>query len=509
MSEQTSKNKVIIKNTLFLYMRMLVIMIVSLYTSRVVLRTLGVSDYGIYNLVGGLVSMLAFLNVGMSGASQRFISFELGKGHPETLKNVFGNCKLAHLVVATIIILIMEIIGIYLVNYKLIIPDDRVFAANWAFQCSILTCFISVISVPYNACIIAHEKMSQFAYISIYETGMKLIIVYFLMVSNVDKLILYATLLLFIQISVRLIYTVYCRRNFDECSIGYKYEKSLFSEMISFAGWGCVGNIGFSLKDQLSNIILNLFYGTTINAARGIATQVNSIISNFAANFTTAVSPQITKQYASGNNTRCMTLTMSGARYAFFLMMIMVVPIIININYVLWLWLGNVPKYTSEFVCIILVASLVYSMSHTVSTAIQATGYVKIFQIGLAVILLLDVPIGYILLNIGFSPYWAVVPCVFTNLVTLFFRIYLLKKYIPECNMKDYCINTVAKNMILLSVALVISFSVHHYLFEENFIGFICESIISIALSCAIIYLFGLTKREREMLYNKIKQIVR
>ena len=300
MASGDSSNKRIAKNTLLLYFRMVLIIIVGLYTSRVVLNTLGVSDYGIYNVVGGIVSMLAFLNSAMVAASQRFISFELGTDDSERLKKVFCTSVSIHIVLALIIFLIAETLGLWFVNTHLNIPAERMGAANWVYQCSILTLMLTVVSVPYNSCIVAHEHMKAFAYVSILEAVLKLLVVYLLLVGAVDKLVLYAILVAAVAFVIRIIYGIYCKRHFEECTYRFVLDRKLFKEMFAFAGWSIIGNLGFSMKDQGSNIILNLFFGTAVNAARGIAMQVNGIISNFSNNFTMALNPQITKQYAAG-----------------------------------------------------------------------------------------------------------------------------------------------------------------------------------------------------------------
>lgn len=483
---------------------MFVTILIGLYTSRVVLNALGVTDYGIYSLVGGIVSMLSFLNVGLAGASQRFISFEIGKGNDGNTNNVFCNAIITHYVLALLVFIIMESIGLWLVNYKLNISPERLVAANWVFQCSIITFAISVTNVPYTACIIAHEKMGQFAYLSIFEVGLKLLIAIIILHTKYDRLIIYSFLLLGIQIIVRVCYMVYCRRKFTEAHFSFKFDKSLFKEMISFAGWGCIGNMGFSLKDQLSNIILNLFFGTTVNAARGIATQVNGIINSFASNFTIAVNPQITQNYSSGNIPRCISLTSTGSKYAFFLMSLITIPFLINVEYVLRIWLGEVPEYTAVFVSIILISSCIYSLTHTISTAILATGNVKWFQSLLAIILLSEIPVAYLLLKLGCKPYVALIPSIFTSFISLVMRIILLHKYVPKFIVWDYLTNTFLRCILIFVVAYLLSNWIHSF-FEVNFIGLVITSLISVIIYVTIVIIWGLNQEERNVVLSKIK----
>ena len=350
-------NKRIAKNTLLLYVRMLFTIIVGLYTSRIVLNTLGVNDYGLYNVVGGIVSMLGFLNSAMTAASQRFISFELGKQNKQKLEEVFSTSVTIHIIIACIIFITAETIGLWFLNTHMNIATSRMTAANWVYQCSIFTFMISVISVPYNACIVAHEHMKTFAYISIIEVSLKLAIVYLLLILSFDKLIIYAVLLLCVSLIIRMIYGIYCKKKFEECTYRFHFNKKLFLEMFSFAGWSIIGNLGFSLKDQGSNVVLNLFCGTAINAARGVALQVNGIISNFSNNFLMALNPQITKQYATGDIPKSIQLVYAGCRYSFYLLSIISIPVMVNLDYILSLWLGIVPPYTKEFLFLTLITA--------------------------------------------------------------------------------------------------------------------------------------------------------
>lgn len=499
-----ANNSRIVKNTLLLYMRMIITMVVNLFTSRVVLNALGFSDYGIYNVVGGVVAMFAFLSVGMSGASQRFITYELGRGDVGSLKNTFCTSILTHAVIALIVIVIMESLGIWFVNSKLVIPFDRLFAANWVFQCSILSFALMVVCVPYNSCIIAHEKMDVYAFIAIYDVVMKLIIAYSIYITKFDKLVLYSSLILFEQGSINLIYYFYCKRKFEECSFKYKLDVPLFKKMFSFAGWGCIGNMGFSTKDQGSNIILNLFFGTTVNAARGIATQVSGMISSFASNFTVAMNPQITKLYASGEEDKCRKMAYAGSRYAFLLLSFIAIPFLTNEHYVLTLWLGAIPDYTDYFVCIILLCALIYSMSNTLSTVILATGKVKWFQIGLATILLSELPIAYVILALGGTPYQAMLPSIFTNFASVLFRVILLHKMNPEFSIKEFFVVIVLRCFSVFIVGLVLSLAVKS-LFEESFSSFVITTLISVVIVSTTIMAIGINKEERILLLAKIK----
>ena len=501
-------NKRIAKNTLLLYFRMLLIIIVGLYTSRVVLNTLGVSDYGIYNVVGGIVAMLAFLNSAMVAASQRFISFELGTGNIERLKKVFCTSVSIHIVLAGIIFLIAETIGLWFVNTHLNIPAERMEAANWVYQCSILTLLLTVVSVPYNSCIVAHEHMKAFAYVSIVEAILKLLIVYLLLLGNFDKLILYAILIVAVALIIRIIYGIYCKRHFEECTYRFVFDKQLFREMFAFAGWSVIGNLGFSFKDQGSNIILNLFFGTTVNAARGIALQVNGIISNFSNNFTMALNPQITKQYAAGDVEASVKLVYAGCRYSFYLLLLIAVPVMINIDYLLQLWLGTVPEYTSQFLMLALVAALLYGMAPPLVTALQATGKIKVFQLAFCILTLSELPFVYwVLINNG-EPYYAMYPTIIITFIGLFVRFVLLKRLVPIYKMRYFTFNIVCKNLLIGSVCFFLAQWIRNF-FSINIVSFILTSLIAFCNSAIVIYIIGLSANERHKWNHKLLSYIR
>ena len=503
-----SDYKKIAKNTVYLYTRMIVILAVNLYTSRIILRTLGFSDYGTYNVVGGIVTMLHFLNVGMSGASQRFISFEMGKGNLSNLKNTICTSVLTHYSIAAIVVLVMESVGFLFLNYKLNIPADRLHAANWVFQCSVVTFVFSIISVPYHACIIAHECMATFAFISVFEAVSKLVVAFAITYASVDKLILYAVLLTIIQVIIRIIYVVYCKCQFEEWTFKYHFDKELFRKMFAFAGWGCVGNIGFSAKDQLSSILLNLFFGTTVNAARGIAGQVNGFVSSFAGNFTLAMNPQITKLYAAGEVEKSRNLVYAGSKYAFLLLSLVVIPFLTNEHYFLTLWLGKIPPYTDAFVFIILIGSMIYAMGHSTATAILATGRVKWLQIGLALILLTELPIAYVVLLFGKSPCYALMPSILTVFISVLYRFVLITKYVPCYSMVFYLKNTIIRCFAVAGFAMLGSFYLKSH-FSEGFVCCILTSFCSFLLVLVLSFFMGLTKNERCIVLNKVVSKIR
>lgn len=503
-----SNNKRLAKNTLLLYLRMILIIIVGLYTSRIVLQTLGVDDYGIYNVVGGIVAMLAFLNSAMTAASQRFISFELGTGNLNKLKQVFCTSVTIHLAIAGIILVLAETIGLWFLNTHMNIASERMTAANWVYQCSILTFMTTVISVPYNACIVAHERMKAFAYISIVEATLKLTIVYLLLIVSADKLITYAILVLCVSLIIRIIYGIYCKRNFEECSYQFSFNKQLFNEMFAFAGWSIIGNLGFSLKDQGSNVILNIFCGTAINAARGVALQVSGIIYNFSNNFIMALVPQITKQYASGNIEESMKLVYNGCRYSFFLLAIISIPVMINIDFLLQLWLGTIPPYTTQFLFFSLIVAMINSLVHPLTSAMQATGKIKVFQIVISLIMVCELPMTYIILKLGYEPYWAMIPSVIVTIIGLFTRFILLKQLIKSYNLTYFIIHIALNCFTIAIVCFLLSYYIYTF-FTIDFLNFIITSFITFIITTLGIYALGITSKERKFFNDKIIKILK
>ena len=494
----------IAKNTLLLYIRQFMVLIVGLYTVRIVLKVLGEDDYGVYNVVGGIVSVLSFINSGMVAASQRFISFELGTNNLEQLKKVFSISVTSHFIIAIAIIIIAETLGLWFINTQLNIPADRNYAANWVYQCSIITFIVSIISVPYNSCIIAHEHMKIYAYVSIIEGFCKLGVAFALCYYVTDSLILYSVLLLLIQIIIRNIYTFYCKRKFQECYFKLTWDKQLFKKMLSFANWSIVGNLGFSLKDQGTNFLLNIFCGTSVNAARGIAMQVSNCVNSFSNNFAVALTPQITKQYAAGNYDASRNLVYKGARLSFFLMSLIAIPLLINADYMLQLWLEQVPEYTSAFVKLILIASLMYTMTQPITNAIQATGNIKTFQIYLSILLIIEIPIVWLMLKNGVKPYLVALPSIFIMFSYIYLLMWIIKKNVKGYNIKKFTIDVILKCFFIFVLSLSMSYYIRT-LFIENLFNFFLTIALSFLITLFSIIIFGITKKERITLVELLK----
>lgn len=500
-----SSNKRIVKNTMVLYLRMIVSLVISLFTTRVVLQTLGVSDYGVYNVVGGFVAMLSYINSVFIDANQRFITFSLGEGDLEKLKRVFNTSILTQCIYVIVLLVIAETFGLWFINHKLVIGPDRIVAANWVYQCSVGSLLLTVSNIPYRACIIAHEKMGIYAYITIMEVVMKLVIVFLLVVIPADKLIVYALLYFIVSFVIPVWFHIYCLKNFPECRFRFKFDKSIFKEMFSFSGWVLIGNLGFSFKDQFSNILMNVFLGTTVNAARGIAGKVNGIVTGFVNNYMMAMSPQITKQYAVKDYEGSKKLVYTGCKFAFYLMLIMGIPVVANVDYLLCLWLGVVPEYTSSFIVITIIASMFYAMSKPLTTAIQATGDIKGFQIGIAIIMLLELPVAYIVLKLDYSPIWAIVPAILTNIIGVFFRFYLLCKDNAFYNMGEFFTNVFVKCVGIFSVVYPIAVVFNH-IFKDNLLGTLLSLFCALLFTLSVVFLLGFDRSERQSIVSLIKK---
>ena len=504
MTNSSSNNKRIAKNTLLLYIRMLFLMVVSLYTSRVVLNALGVEDFGIYNVVGGVVAMFSMLSGSLSAAITRFITYELGTGNRENLKEIFSSAVTIQIGLAILIIILAETVGVWFLNVKMNIPEERMVAANWVFQFSILTFSINLISVPYNASIIAHERMSAFAYISILEAIGKLAIAFLITVSPMDRLIFYALLMCAVALLVRLVYGYYCKKHFEECTYHFLWDKELLKRMFGFAGWNFIGASSAVLRDQGGNVIINLFCGPAVNAARGIASQVNTAVHGFVSNFMTALNPQITKSYASGNRDYMMTLIFQGARLSFYMLLVLSLPIFVNTYYILMLWLKIVPEYTVYFVQLILLFGLSESISNPLITAMLATGKIRNYQLVVGGLQLMNLPVSYILLRIGLSPEIVIVVAIILSQCCLVARLLMLHRMI-KLSIRKY-LKKVYVNVCTVTLASsIIPCTYVKYNVTDTFGEFIVITLMSMLCVCVTIYYIGCTKKERNFINNKLK----
>ena len=506
-TDTSVNNKRIAKNTLMLYIRMLITMVVGLFTSRVVLQTLGVEDYGIYAVVGGIVSMFTFLNGGMISATQRYLNFELGRGNQEQLSKVFITSLQIHFLISLVVLLLSETVGLWFFYEKLVIPAERLDAAFWVFQFSVVACVVSIISVPYNAVIVAHEKMSAFAYMSILDVVLKLLVVYLLYVSPWDKLVVYAALLLGVSLLMRWIYAHYCQKHFPESHYTHRLDKSLFKEMFSFSGWSLWGNLAAMLYSQGLNMMLNIFFGPVVNAARGIALQVQGVVQGFVGNFQMALNPQITKNYASGDLAQMHSLMFRSARFSFFLLFLLALPILIEANYILHLWLGVVPDDTVVFMRWIIGVSLIYTIANPCVVANQATGKVKVYQAVVGGILLLILPASYIALVLGAPAYSVFIVHFCVECIAQFARMYMLRNLI-NLPLRAYLKNIYAPVFIVVLLSIILP--MYLYLqFPEGIWRLVCVGVASVISVVTFVFCVGLTKGERIFFYNKFLHILK
>ena len=507
MSDTSSANKRIAKNTLVLYVRMLFTMGISLFTSRVILQTLGVEDYGISSVVGGVISMFTFINAAMVSSTQRYLNFELVRGDANQLRSVFSTSLQIHALIALAIIVLSETVGLWFLNEKLVIPEARMTAAMWVYQCSILSCAVSIMSTPYNAVIVAHEKMSAFAYISILDVSLKLLVVYLLVVLPFDKLIILAILNLLVQLFIRYIYTIYCHRHFPESYFQFRFNKTLFKEMFGFAGWSFWGNLAAILYTQGLNMMLNIFFGPIVNAARGIAVQVQSAVQQFVGGFQTALNPQITKNYASNNLPQMHSLMFRSARFSFLLLFFLSLPVLMETNFILTLWLKTVPDDAVVFTQIMICISLIYTTANPCIIANQATGKVKIYQMVVGGILLLILPISYVVLKLGAPAYSVFIVHFCIESLAQFSRMYMLRKliHLPLWQyMKNIYIPIVSTVAIAIILPLVVRMQVAEGWLRFLAVGFTC--VLSVGASS---YFIGFTKQERVFFLDRSLRLLR
>lgn len=507
MTQLAENNKRIAKNTLLLYIRLFVTMVIGLFTSRVILSTLGVTDYGVNNVVAGFVAMFSMFTNSLSAAISRFLTFNLGKGDAEKLKTVFSTSVNIMIAMAIIVTIVAEIFGLWFLNSKLNIPADRMYAANWVFHFSVITFAVNLISIPYNASIIAHEKMDVFAYISILEVVLKLAVVYMLYISPLDKLITYSFLLLLVSVFIRIVYGIYCSRKLEECCYSMVFDRTLLKEMGGFAGWNMLGTACNMFNTQGVNILMNLFFGVVTNAARGIVNQVESVIVQFVSNFTTALNPQVTKSYASGNLDYMHSLVYKGTKFSYYLILIMALPFMFEAEFVLKLWLGEYPEEAPLFLRLAIIATMVDRLGNTTAVAAWATGNIKKYYIIVSATIIFVFPLTYIAYKIGAPAYVAYLIFIIFYFVIMWQKVFILKG-LTGFQPKEFLKNVMYPITITTIMAILIPLLTAHYL-ADNVVGSILQIIISVMSSIVAIYLFGLTKGEKALMMDTIQSRIK
>ncbi|MCM1372465.1 MAG: oligosaccharide flippase family protein [Bacteroides sp.] len=505
MSTQSENTKRIAKNTLMLYTRMLFSMLVSLYTSRVVLNTLGVEDYGIYNVVGGFVAMFALISEALSGAVVRFFTFELGEGNIERLKRVFSTSFFIHVMLALLVLVLSETIGVWFLNTHMTIPPERLHAANWVFQASILSFMLGLLSVSFNAIIIAYERMNIFAYIGILDTILRLLIVLFIAYIPFvwDNLIIYSTLLVLVGILIQSIYLYYCKTHFQECQLHFTFDKQFFKGIGSFASWGFIGSTSVVLRDQGVNILLNLFYGATLNAAKGIANTVNVVVNSFVNNFMVSLSPQITISYAKGDKLFLTSLLERGTRFSFYILLFLAMPIFIETDYVLTLWLKQYPEHSVNFVRIVLLTSMCEVLSKTITSAQSASGNIKYYQLTVGGMSLLNLPLSYILLIMKYPPESVLYVTLIISIICFFLRLLIVSRTI-NISFVNYIVGVCCNVLLVAILSYCIPFACYKFM-PYGFLRFLFVFVSSAINICIFAYWIGLSQSERLYLRTVIK----
>lgn len=482
---------------------MLLIMLVSLYTVRVLLNTLGVIDFGLYNVIGGIVVMFSFLSNTMATASQRFFAFEIGQNNILKLKQTFSLTFTIYVIIAIVVLLLAETLGVWFLNTQMVVPIDRMEAANWIYQFSIFSFIITILTIPYNAMIIARENMAVYAYVSILEVICKLIVVYLLLVFSVDKLKLYAVLIFCTTCVISYIYLTICKRKYEECQFRFYFNKGLFNTLINFSGWNLLGTISGIANNQGNNILINIFFGPKINAARAIAFQINSAVSSFSSNFYTAVKPQLVKSYAENNNKYMMNLFYMSSKLSYFLLLFFCLPVLVETEYILNLWLTNTTDYMIIFTRLIIVYTMILSLQNPITALVHATGQIKKYHIIVEIVTLLCLPISYLFLKLGYPAEFTLYTSIVIFAVAHFIRLWILKGLI-KISINNYLKHIISILIMVTLISLIPLIAIKTQL-EYGFIRFIIIIIVSTIAVITNSFFIGLTQNEKNSLIEIIK----
>lgn len=504
MATSVSDNKRIAKNTIFLYIRMMVVMLVSLFTSRVILNTLGATDYGIYNVVGGIVTIVSFLNSALGASTSRFLTFALGEKNIQKQKSTFGACLNLHIGIALLVLILGETVGLWFFYEKMVIPDERMVAAFWVYQFSILTTMVSFTQVPYNASLIAHEEMSIYAYVGLYEAISRLIIAYLITISPIDKLVFYGLLLLINTIVVQLFYRWYAVKHFEECRFSLVKDKVLYKRLLSYGGWDLFGNLALVCQGEGVNLLLNVFFGPVVNAARAIAFQIQGAVTQFVSNFMTAVRPQVIKNYAEGNVDKMYTMTFYAAKFSYILMLALVVPIIYEIRFILGIWLGDaVPDETALFVVIVLMTYTWRTFHIAALMPYHAIGKIKTGNVTIGSLMIATLPIGYVLFKCGCPAYSVFLAIFAVEIVGMFAIYWLIHRY--EYFPYKYVFTKILMPCGLVTIFTIIVPAFITHLMNDGWARLIIVGISTeFSLLLSALYL-GLNKEERTRIFSFIK----
>lgn len=506
MYQNATNSKRLAKNTLFLYFRMILIMVVSLYTSRVVLNALGVEDYGLYNAIGGLVAMFGIANGALGVSVSRFLNIEMGRGNTDSLNCVFSTSVTIHVLLAIAILIIAESVGPWFVVNKMTIPQERIVAALWVFHFSVLTFAVNLISVPYNGCIIAHENMKVYAYVSVLEVILKLSVAYCIAQTSFDKLKVYGMLIFAVAIAIRAIYQLYCRKHYRESRFNFSFDKKMIREMFSFASWNLVGSTSVIFAEHGVNILINLFCSPIANAARGLASQVSAAVGQFVGNFMTALNPQITKSYGAGDMLNYRDLMFKGSKYSVILLSMLSIPIFLNAEYILRIWLKIIPDHSVHFVRLVLIFSISEAFSKTLTTGLLATGNVKKLMIIVAGTRLMNFPLSYLALLLWGIPELTYAISIVLSQSCLLFRLFLLRKHIAV-DILGFYTNVVLKLTIIILATCFLTISFVLIFKLESMNKLIITTLISELILSVLVYSICLNMNEKALLTKTIKKI--
>jgi len=493
-------NKRILKNTLYLYLRMLFVMGVSFFTSRVILATLGVEDFGIYNVVGGVIGMFSFLQASMSVATSRFITFELGRDDKERLQKTFSAALTIHFLIAFVILVLAETVGLWYLENKMVISPERMNAARVVYQLSIISTMVTIIQVPYEATIIAYERMNIFAFIEILNTCLKLVIVYLLVIGQWDKLILYAVLLFAVACIIAGIYRQYCKKQFNECRYQFEWNKKVIYPMLTFSGWDLIGNGAFIGASEGVNQLLNLFFGALLNAAYGVSSLVKNATLSFVRSFQMAVNPQIVKLYAAGKMAELHDLIFENAKFSFSLTWLLLLPISLHLEALLQIWLVEIPEYTPLFCRLVLAQAIIACVQRPFVMAIHATGRMKVFQLSAGTVVLSVLPVSYFFLKAGGAPHIPFIIYICCTVLELLVELYLLRRWI-KLSFRSLFKTVLIPVVFVIAVTLPVSFLV------SNHLHFLLSAMFSGLLVCISVYFIVLNKETRAQAIQYVKNI--
>ena len=490
-----------------MYVRMLIMMFIGFYTSRVVFKALGISDLGIINVAGSVLAMFSFINETFVTGTQRFLSFAIGEGNPEKLKKTFRCAFTIHVLIATLIFILGETIGLWYVCNKLVVDPNRFTAALWCYQLSIISTVIGIIQIPFQSALIAHEKISIYAYMSIYDAVGALMVAYLIQTIPLDRIIMYSSFTFAVSFMPTFFYNYYCRKHFKECAFRCGYDKEIFKNMVGFSGWNTLGCLSGMGQGAGINLILNAFCGTVINGARGIALQANGWANKFVNSFLAAINPQIVKSYASGDIDRMSVLVINGSRFGCYLFLLLSIPLFLKIDFILNIWLGQCPPYTIALMRIAMLETFFKTMGVLTVTAMHATGRAKLLNIVISPFLLLILPLSYFLFKIGFTPEMVMLANVIPWTIIPLIRVYLLKKCTNnQFSAHKYFVQVYLKTIVMAIMMFMVPFFFSlNILKSETFIDFMLVSIISVLTSSLVIYYIGINAHYRE----KLKLIVR